>query len=96
MLCGRLVVVGDTPAAVRQFLEGHRAAAERQRRLVERRGARPEQAVAECLDALEALEEMQLWPGPRDPVSERGVQRVRGRWAKVKSEFRNADHRRRA
>ena len=46
-------------------------------------------------DALEALAEMGAWPGPRDPVSERGVQRVRDQWAALKREFRNGDRRRR-
>lgn len=79
----------DTPAAVRRFLRGQRAAAEKQRELVERRGPEPEQAVAECLDALAELEAQGLWPGPRDPVAEREARRLRERWAKVKREFRN-------
>ena len=53
------------------------------------RGARPEQAIAECLDALAAMEEMGVWPGPRDPVNEREAERVRKLWAKVKREYRS-------
>lgn len=79
----------DTAARVRQFLSGHRMAAQRQRELLEARGPDPKQAVAECLAVLEALEAKGLWPGPRDPVSEREAARVRELWAKVKREFRS-------
>jgi hypothetical protein len=41
------------------------------------------QAVAESLSALSALAKMGLWPGARDEISERGVEQVRRRWAKV-------------
>lgn len=78
----------DTRAAVERFLAGHRAAEERQRQLVEARGAMPEQAVQECLDVLEALERMGTWPGPRDAVQERDIKRVRSLWAKVKRGYR--------
>jgi hypothetical protein len=81
--------VSDTRAEVKRFLEGHRAAEERQRELVEERGAIPAQAVAECLDALAAMEQMGVWPGPRDPVAEREVWRVRSLWSKVKREYRS-------
>jgi hypothetical protein len=56
----------------------------RQRRLLEQRGPLPEQAVAECLDALEILERMGAWPGPRDAVQQGDVERVRRLWARVK------------
>ena len=82
--------MGDTPQAVKRFLAGHRAAESRQRQLVEERGALPEQAIAECLDALAALERMGVWPGPRDPVNEREADQVRQRWAKLKREYRSA------
>ena len=62
---------------------GHAAAAERQRRLLAEDGPRPDQAVAESLSALNALEAMGLWPGPRDEIAELGVEQVRLRWAKV-------------
>ena len=75
---------------VHGFLEGHREAARRQRELVEERGARPAQAVAECLDALTALEEAGLWPGPRDPVHEREARTLRVRWARLKRGYRSA------
>ena len=78
----------DTPARVRQFLAGHRAAAAKQRELTAARGPDGPQAVAECLAALDALEAKGLWPGPRDPVSEREAERVRRLWAKAKREFR--------
>jgi hypothetical protein len=79
----------DTAASVLRFLAGHRAAEERQRRLTERRGAIPEQAVKECIDVLAALERMGTWPGPRDPVQERDVVRVRKLWARVKRGYRS-------
>ena len=80
--------MGDTSAAVKRFLAGHRAAAERQRRLIERRGSLPEQAVRECLDVLAALEESG-WPSSGDPVQVRDVRRVRALWATVKREYRS-------
>jgi hypothetical protein len=81
----------DTRAKVKRFVEGHRAAAERQRELREKEGPQPEQAIAEALDALAALEQLGLWPGPRDPHNEREVERLRERWAKLKREFRNVE-----
>jgi hypothetical protein len=79
----------DSPAAVRRFIAGHRAAAERQRELLEERGPLPGQAVAECLAALAILEHNDMFPGARDPVSEREATRVRALWAKVKREYRS-------
>jgi hypothetical protein len=73
----------DEAALVKRWRFGHAVAAERQRRLLADEGPRPAQAVAECLSALNALETMGLWPGPRDEVAERGVEQVRRRWAKV-------------
>jgi hypothetical protein len=62
---------------------GQRAAEQRQRELVASEGPRPDQAVTEALAALEALAAMGMWPGPRDPVREEGVELVRRRWAKM-------------
>jgi hypothetical protein len=73
----------DQAALVMRWRLGHAAAAERQRRLLAEEGPRPAQAVAESLAALNALEAMGLWPGPRDEIAERGVEQVRRRWAKV-------------
>lgn len=73
----------DQAALVKRWRLGHAAAAERQRRLLAEEGPRPAQAVAESLAALNALEAMGLWPGPRDEIAERGVEQVRRRWAKV-------------
>jgi hypothetical protein len=73
----------DEAALVKRWRLGHAAAAERQRSLLAEEGPRPAQAVAESLSALNALEAMGLWPGPRDEISERGVEQVRQRWAKV-------------
>jgi hypothetical protein len=69
--------------ALRRWRAGQQAAARRQRELLRAEGPRPDRAVAEALAALEALEAMGLWPGPRDPVSERAVERVRRRWARI-------------
>jgi hypothetical protein len=41
------------------------------------------QAVAEALAALDALEAMGAWPGPRDLLSEQAVEVVRRRWARI-------------
>ena len=73
----------DEAARVKRWRLGHAAAAERQRRLLAEEGPRPAQAVAESLSALSALAKMGLWPGPRDEISERAVEQVRRRWAKV-------------
>jgi hypothetical protein len=70
-------------ALVKRWRLGHAIAAERQRRLLAEEGPRPAQAVAESISALNALEAMGLWPGPRDEIAERGVEQVRRRWAKV-------------
>lgn len=75
---------------VARMRRGHAAAAARQRELSREEGPRPEQAVAEALSALAALEAMGMWPGPRDPVSERGVAAVRDRWARIQRRARAA------
>ncbi len=80
----------DTPASVRRFLSGHRAVETRRRQVAEERGPLSEQAVAECLDALDILERMGHWPGPRDPVNERDAVTIRRRWAKLKRGYRSA------
>jgi hypothetical protein len=69
--------------ALRRWRRGQAAAAQRQNELSSLEGPRPEQAVAESLAALNALAEMGLWPAPRDPVSERQVDVVRQRWARI-------------
>ena len=79
----------DTRAKVQGFLAGHREAAQRQRQLLEQRGAQPQQAVAECLDALSALEHLGLWPGARDAVHEREATDLRERWARLRRGYRN-------
>lgn len=73
----------DEAALVKRWRLGHAVAADRQRRLLAEEGPRSAQAVAESLAALNALEAMGLWPGPRDEIAERGVEQVRHRWAKV-------------
>lgn len=75
--------VTDERAAILRWRGGQTAAAQRQNELASLEGARPEQAIAESLAALNALAEMGLWPGPRDPVSERQVDAVRARWARI-------------
>jgi hypothetical protein len=75
--------VTDEREALRRWRKGQAAAARRQNELSYLEGPRPEQAVAESLAALNALAEMGLWPGPRDPVGERQVESVRRRWARI-------------
>ena len=76
--------------AVLAWRAGQRAAERRQRELMREEGARPERAVAESLAALNALDEMGLWPGPRDPASEEAIERVRRRWARIQRRARAA------
>jgi hypothetical protein len=76
----------DNP--IRRLRRGHAAAAERARDVARVEGPRPEQAVAEALAAAAALHEMGIWPGPRDPASERSVEEVRRRWVRIKRRAR--------
>lgn len=85
-----MVKRSDEAAAVQRWRRGQALAADRQRALVAAEGPRPAQAVAESLSALEALDTMQLWPAPRDPISERAVAQVRRRWAKVQHRAKQA------
>ncbi|MBZ0117926.1 MAG: hypothetical protein K8H88_13065 [Sandaracinaceae bacterium] len=80
----------DEREALRRWRQGQAAAAQRQKELACLEGPRPEQAIAESLAALNALAEMGLWPGPRDPVSERQVEAVRRRWARIERLSRDA------
>lgn len=73
---------------IARMRRGHAAAAEMQRVLAAREGPQPELAVAEALSALDALHTMGFWPGPRDPVSERGVEEVRARWLRIERRAR--------
>jgi hypothetical protein len=83
----------DQAAVVRRWREGQALAAARSREVVAREGPRPEQAVAEALSALSALKTMGLWPGPRDPVSEAAVRKVRRRWARIQKRAKQAQSR---
>lgn len=74
--------------ALARWQRGHHAAASLQRALTARRGPQPSQAIAEYLSALNMLEESGAWPGPRDPVNERGVLEVRRRWARIQRRAR--------
>jgi hypothetical protein len=58
-------------------------AAARSRQVLAAEGPNPKQAVAEALSAVNALAEMGMWPGPRDPASEAAVNDVRRRWARI-------------
>jgi hypothetical protein len=49
--------------------------------------------VAEAIAALAALLEMGAWPGPRDPVTEASVERVRQRWVHIERRAREARER---
>jgi hypothetical protein len=73
----------DEAAAVRRWLRGQEVAAARSRDALTKLGPDPEQAVAEALSAVNALAEMGMWPGPRDPASEAAVVEVRRRWARI-------------
>ena len=68
---------------MKRFLAGHRAAAERAARARAVEGPRRERAIRESLAALNAAEEMRIWPGPRDVRCEVTVARVRQRWVAV-------------
>ena len=76
--------------AVLAWRAGQGEAERRRRELMREEGARPEQAVAESLAALNALADMGLWPGPRDPASEEAIERVRRRWARIQRRARAA------
>lgn len=78
----------DEGERIRRWRRGMQAAEERQRSLRAAEGPRPEQAVAECPSALNALEAMGRWPGPRDPVSEQRVQEVQERRARIQRHAR--------
>src|SRR5947209_2142101 len=58
-------------------------AAVRSRQALAAEGPNPKQAVAEALSAVNALAEMGLWPGPRDPANEAAVMVVRERWVRI-------------
>jgi hypothetical protein len=68
-------------------------AAQRQRSLLAEQGPQPEQAIAESLSALNAMDTMGMWPAPRDPVAELGIQQVRHRWARVQRRAKQAPSR---
>jgi hypothetical protein len=80
----------DEAAAIRRWKRGHALAAHRQRSLQAAEGAQPARAVAESLSALNAMDTMGLWPAPRDAVSERAIQQVRHRWARVQHRAKQA------
>jgi hypothetical protein len=73
----------DQAAAVQRFLHGHAMAAARSRQAFAAEGPNPKQAVAEALSAVNALTEMGMWPGPRDPANEAAVIQVRQRWVRI-------------
>jgi hypothetical protein len=73
----------DEAAAVRRWLNGHSRAAVRSQQASAASGPDPKQAVAEALSGVNALFEMGLWPGPRDPANEAAVIEVRRRWTRI-------------
>ncbi len=85
MLCCQRM---DERTRLARWKAGQRATAARKRELLAEEGPDPEQAAAEALAALAALQEMDLWPGPRDPVSERAARKVRRRWARIQRHAR--------
>ncbi len=78
----------DERAAIARMRAGHAAAARRQLALLAEEGPRGEQAVEEANAALAALAAMGMWPGPRDPASERQVEAIRARWARIQRRAR--------
>ncbi|HEX8112699.1 MAG TPA: hypothetical protein VF516_33440 [Kofleriaceae bacterium] len=82
--------MNDERTAVQRWLAGQRASARMQRELQAAEGPRPARAVAQSLAALAALETMGRWPGPRDAVSERAIDEVRRRWARIQRRARAA------
>jgi len=76
--------------ALLRMRRGHREASRREDELRRAEGPQREQAIAEALSALNALADMGLWPGPRDPGSEREVEEVRQRWARIQANARKA------
>jgi hypothetical protein len=77
------VLAGQQRTRVRRWLDGQARAAARNREEAAKQGPNPTQAVAEALSAVDALAEMGLWPGPRDPASEAAVIAVRQRWTRI-------------
>jgi hypothetical protein len=75
-------------ASVRRWLRGHALAGQRSRQAIADEGPNPTQAAAEALSAVNALAEMKLWPGPRDPANEAAVIEVRKRWARIQKRAR--------
>jgi hypothetical protein len=82
--------VHDPKRDTARWRGGQALAERRSRAAVRAEGPDPAQAVAESLAALNALAAMGLWPGPRDPVSERAVEEVRRRWARIERRARAA------
>jgi hypothetical protein len=80
----------DQATAVQRWKRGQVLAAARSREVTAREGPRPDQAVAEALSAVSALDTMGLWPGSRDPVSEAAVLQVRRRWARIQQRAKRA------
>ena len=80
--------MGSARTDLLRLKRGHAAAAARSAEIAYDEGPRPEQAVAESLSAINALAEMGLWPGPRDPESERAVEEVRRRWVRIQRRAR--------
>ncbi len=82
------VMVTEDPIA--RMRRGHAAAGQRQRELMRQEGPRPAQAVVEALSAAAAVAADGAWPSGRDPVSERGIEEVRRRWARIGHRARQA------
>lgn len=76
--------------ALESMRRGHEAASRAAEAVARAEGAKPAQAIAEALSALNALADMGLWPGPRDPGSEREVEEVRRRWARIQTNAQKA------
>lgn len=75
------------------MLRGYRAVERLQLELRAQEGPRPRQAVAESLSALNAAQDMGLWPGPRSAAEQSEIDRVRLRWARVQNRAKKAAQR---
>ena len=82
--------MADDKAAMIAFLHGHRAAERRQRVLLAAEGPQPALAVAESLAALDAAQQLGMWPAPRSEREERDIERLRVRWARIEQRAANA------
>lgn len=71
------------PADLRQWIAGHRLAAQRQREEAAEHGFSPD-PIRAALDLIAVAGELHGWPPPTDPVSEREDEVARQRWSQLR------------